>query len=117
MTRVMRSMRRRSSATLTGGLVKPLRPVWKRLCAGISTTRPGGNAYWTAVIASNESAQWTAPNESQRHHPRRRFRHATAPTDARRVQTTLAGLRQAADLLPAVYVDARGHSRRAHHLD
>ena len=55
-------------------------------------------------------------DEAQRHHPRRRLRHAALSGHARRHQAAAAGLRQADDLLPAVDADAGGHPRHPGHL-
>ena len=49
------------------------------------------------------------------HHSCRRRRHAALSGDARRLQATAAGLRQADDLLSAVDADARRHSRHSDH--
>ena len=54
---------------------------------------------------------------AQRHHPRRRLRHAAVPGHAGGQQAAAAGVRQADDLLPAVHADAGGHPRHPAHLD
>ena len=43
--------------------------------------------------------------------------HAAVSSDAVRLQATLAGIRQAHDLLPAQRAYAGGHSRDTRHLD
>ena len=53
----------------------------------------------------------------ERHHPRRRLGHATAPDHPRRLEAAHPGLRQADGLLPAVDADARRHPRHPHHHD
>src|SRR5690242_527010 len=50
-------------------------------------------------------------------HPGRWIRHATAPDHARDQQAAHAGLRQADDLLPAVYPDDGRHPGSAGHHD
>ena len=52
----------------------------------------------------------------ERHHPRRRVRHAPVPAHARDLQAAAAGLRQAHDLLPAVHPHAGGHPGHPGHL-
>ncbi len=57
--------------------------------------------------------RWTR----ERHHPRRRLRHATAPDHAGRLEAADPGVRQADGLLPAVDADARRHPRHPDHHD
>src|SRR5690606_18881793 len=56
-------------------------------------------------------------HDTQRHHSRRRFRHAALSDHARDFQTAAAGVRQADDLLPAECVDACGYTRNPHYFD
>ena len=74
-----------------------------------AVARPDG-AYLTVHIH-------TAGCRGERHHPRRRLGHATAPHHARHLEAARSGLRQADDLLPAVDADARRHPRHPDHHD
>ena len=59
----------------------------------------------------------TMARDDQRHHSGWWIGLAVAPADAQHQQTAPADLQQADDLLPAVLVDAGGHSRRPDHHD
>ena len=96
--------------------LKHSRPDSRKPFTGTSRIGSGGKACSTVAIGSSESVSGL-PNDAARHHLGRRLRHASSSRHARRVQAAAADLRQADDLLPAVDVDARGHSRRAGDLD
>src|SRR6185437_1331842 len=70
--------------------------------------QPWVSACWTAAIAWRGWA-----HEHERHHPRRRLRHAPAPDHPCGEQAAAAGVRQADDLLPAGHADAGRHLRGA----
>src|SRR3989304_7043945 len=71
--------------------------------------------YNTVQLSTNAAKE--KHEKTQRHHPRRRFRHASIPGYPRGIQAAPADLRQADDLLPAGNPDARRHSRDIDHLD
>src|SRR5690606_32294219 len=90
-------------------------------CAAASTA--SGSTTTMARAAEGRAAdEYSRPKEAdgqdaQRHHSRRRLRHAAVPGHHGDLQAAAAGLRQADDLLPADDPDARRHPGRADHLD
>src|SRR3954449_9889682 len=86
----------------------------RRTVATAAVRRPRGEARLDVRSAFTEGASLVISShvqpkvcEHSRHHPGGRFRHPALSRDPRSEQTAPAGLRQADDLLPVVYTDAR----------
>src|SRR6185312_8116889 len=114
----MRSTTRRSAASSVGSRRRRSRAASKKPSTGISTIATGGTK---SAAASTKVKDWGAASLWEKfdegHYPRRRLRHAALSADPRGLKAALADLRQADDLLPAVDLHVRRHSRHPHHHD
>ena len=111
----------RSRANSAGGRSENFESGLRKTVRMVSrATRLVASASVAAIAASGWARLWRASAMAQaheRHHFRRRHRHAALSGDARRQQAAPAGLRQADDLLSAVDADAGRHPRNSDHHD
>src|SRR5215469_9464380 len=111
-----------SSASSDGSLRSRSKAASATPLPGILTIRTGSPPSPAAAIATGSKPNTPSGEEpnhvlsTQRHHSRRRLRNTPLPSDAKRVETAPACLRQADDLLSAQRAHAGGHSRCANHL-
>src|ERR1700674_3793184 len=113
----MPSTRARSSANWGGCRRRLSKPAFLKQCSGTSTISRGcGKSQAVAIETGSKRTTPAGRRHEKRHHSRRRLRHPALPSDAGHLQATSAGVRQADDLLPAFFADARGDTGDPAHL-
>ena len=112
--KIERELGWRPAETFETGIRKTVQLVSRSISSGSDNVQSGAYREWidTPIRERNAVAM-----TSQRHHSRRRLRHAAVSGHHRGVQAAAADLRQADDLLSAVHADAGRHPRHPDHLD
>src|ERR1700722_432341 len=87
------------------------KPVSRKPWTGTSPTNRGASACSTAAIVWSAWGHegWGHEHDAERHYPRRWLWHPAVSDHPISEQATVAGVRQANDLLPAGHVDAGRH--------